>query len=643
MHVTIARTVNTLTVLGATVALLLGCYQVFRLYGVTGWVISTTEFYYASLACLLPLVFLHLPLKKGGRPLWVGLDFLLAALSLGCFIFFAVTARESVDNAWSYLAPLDARIISAVGLILVIEGARRAGGNVILGILILLGLYPVWAQMLPLVFPGIGLTLPDLVAYHMFSEDSLTGLATRAFVDYVIGFVLFGAILSHTGAGQFFLGLSFSLLGRTRGGPAKVAVLSSGLMGSLSGAVTSNVITTGSITIPSMIRSGILAKRAAAIEACASTGGVFMPPIMGSTAFVMASFLNVPYFELIVAAFIPAVLYYVSLILQIDAYAGAKDLPRVAEEDIPPIWQTVREGWLYVLAFALLVYLMLGLQQEGRAPYIAGAAVLVLNQFTSGRLSIRGLYDIIRETGTILVSLGSVIAGISLVVGALMASGMVGTLTNDMIRLAGENGLLLLIMGAATCFVLGIGMTITAAYVFLAIVLAPGLGKLGYEPMAIHLFIMYWSMVSFITPPVAIAAFAAASIAKVPPMSVGVEAVRFGSVIFFVPFLFVYDNKLLMMGSWEEILRAVAFAVVALWLLASACQGYLPLGGRLPKGYLRLPTMLLLAAAALCLVFPAEYPAAWVLRGVGLAMASGAVLVCISSDGVRDRERSRAS
>ena len=349
------------------------------------------------------------------------------------------------------------------------------------------------------------------------------GLPFQAFANLVIGFVLFGVVLQHTGGGRFFLNLAFALLGRQRGGPAKVAVVSSGLMGSMSGSVVTNVLTTGQMTIPAMQRAGMPGHVAGGVEACASTGGVLLPPIMGSTAFIMATFLEIPYMEVAAAAALPAVLYFFSLYMQIDALAARSGLAGQAEGDTPGVAATLADGWFYLGAFALLIFLLIFLQREALAPYYASAALMILNQLSPGhRLSRTQFMDLLVGAGAF-VGGGMVVilAGVGLVVGALSLTGLSGTLVNDLLSMAGSNLGLLLLLGAATSFVLGIGMTVTAAYIFLAVVLAPALVEQGLAPLSAHLFILYWAMLSYITPPVALGAYAAASIAGASPLRTG--------------------------------------------------------------------------------------------------------------------------
>lgn len=298
----------------------------------------------------------------------------------------------------------------------------------------------------------------------------------KSFGELVVGVILFGAVLARTGGGEFFNDLALALVGHFRGGAAKVAIFASGLMGSLSGSVISNVLSTGAVSIPTMKRSGFAAKTAAATEACASTGGVLMPPIMGATAFIMASFLGVPYSEIVIAAVIPSILFYFGLFLQLDAYAAARNLKGVPRAELPSIWATLKSGWLYIFVFALLIWMMIGLRIESSAPYYVTLLLLVINQIVPRtRLSWTGFRDLLWNVGAVLVELTSVLIGVGLVVGAFSATGLVGTLVNDLVFLAGNSAAALLVMGAITAFIFGMGMTVTACYVFLAVVLAPAL------------------------------------------------------------------------------------------------------------------------------------------------------------------------
>ena len=537
-----------------------------------------THYFYALMALLLSPAFLIFPaLKSHAQNVWIfTLDVLLMLTSFSVCVYFFNNADLILDEGWEFGAPESALWACYLLWILALEAVRRVAGLALFFLAALFSLYPIFAGDMPGPISGLSTTLDDTAAYHATSIESLLGIPFRAFANLVIGFLLFGVALQRTGGGKFFIDLAFALLGQVRGGPAKVAILSSGLMGSMSGSVITNVLTTGQLTIPAMQKSGFRSDYAAGVEACASTGGVLLPPVMGSTAFVMATFLGVPYYQVALAGLIPALLYFTGLFIQIDAYAARHRLEGLPKESLPGIRQTLRQGWFYLFAFAMLVVLLVVLQREAIAPYIATALLLVLNQFSKQhRWKFADLGGFLLSTGKLLIEIIVILSGVGLIVGALSMTGLAGTLVNELLFLAGGSVGLLLVMGALTSFVLGIGMTVTAAYIFLAIILAPALIQGGLDPMSVHLFILYWGMLSFITPPVALGAFAAASIAGASPMRTGFTAMRLGSVIYFIPFFFVLDTGFILQGSLLHTLNLVVQALLGMWLIAGAMQAYL--------------------------------------------------------------------
>ncbi|MEZ5490872.1 MAG: TRAP transporter fused permease subunit [Gammaproteobacteria bacterium] len=532
------------------------------------------HYYYALLGLLLPLCFLIYPPFPRARRYWY--DIVLALAALAACGFFFTNAETMLDYGWEFTAPTYAVWISYLLWLLIMEAVRRSGGWVLFFLVLTFSLYPIVADKLPGPISGMASTGAETAAYHVMSIESILGLPFRAFAELVIGFLIFGIALQHTGGGRFFINLAFALFGHVRGGSAKVAIVSSGLMGSMSGSVITNVLTTGQMTIPAMQKDGMEKEYAAGIEACASTGGVLLPPIMGSTAFVMATFLNVPYTTVALAATLPAALYFFGLFVQVDAYAARMGLVGTPRDQLPSVAETMKQGWFYIAAFGVLVFLLVYLQREAVAPFIATGLLLVLNQLSpSHRWNLQNTGAFLVATGKLLMELLTIMAGVGLIVGALSITGLSGTLVNDLLYLAGDSTLLLLLMGAFTSFLLGIGMTVTAAYVFLAIVLAPALIQGGLDPMSVHLFILYWGMLSFITPPVALGAFAAASIAGASALATGFKAMRLGSVIYFIPFFFVLDPALILSGSWWEILLSTATVVLGIVLIAGALQSYL--------------------------------------------------------------------
>lgn len=546
-----------------------------RLFG--GIVFIDNRYLYLLAAFTLPLAFLAYPVSgrdAGARVPWY--DGLAAAFTSAAGVYFAWNSDRILAEGWEYSAPSVAIAISGLFWLLTVEAVRRTGGSPIAIIIVVVSLYPVYAGKMPGPIAGLAQSLPDTIAYHALSAESAFGIPMKAFGELVVGFIVFGVTLNHTGGGKFFNDVAFALVGHIRGGAAQVGVVSSALQGSISGSVISNVISSGVVTIPAMKRTGFTAKYAGAVEAVASTGAVLMPPVMGSTAFVMASFLNLPYGEIALAATIPALLFYFGLMVQIDAYSARRGLRGLSRAELPRLGSTLRDGWLYIVVFAVLVYFMIEESREALAPYYATALLLIVNQILPRhRMNAERFVAYLAATGRGLAEIVAILTGVGFIIGAFSVTGLAGTLANDLVYLAGNAPLILLVMGAITSFVFGMGMTVTACYIFLAIVLAPPLVKAGLDPLAVHLFIMYWGMVSFITPPVALASFAAAPIARCSPFSVGFEAMRMGSVMYFVPFFFVLNPALIMRGSPQEIVIVTVTAAIGILFIGAALQGYL--------------------------------------------------------------------
>lgn len=586
---------------------LLAINQLFNIGFFVGHIWLDNKYQYALFGLLVPLAFLIFPASNAAdkkKVPWY--DILAATIMFGLLFYFFLNAEKILDSGWEMGAPTHIVTLGFFLWVLVLEATRRAGGTALFVIVSLISLYPLYADVMPGPISGLSSSVADTLAYHTLSAESMLGIPMQALANLVIGFLIFGVALTQTGGGAFFINLAFALLGHVRGGPAKVAIFSSGLMGSMSGSVVSNVITTGVLTIPAMRKTGFSRSYAAGVEACASTGGVLMPPIMGSTAFIMAVFLDVPYITIAVAAIVPSVLYYLALFIQIDAFAARNNMPGIPREKLPSLKKTLLEGWHFIAVFVLLIVMLIYLKQEVLAPFYATVLLLVINQiFPHTRWKMKNFYDFIEATGKLLSEIASILVGVGLIVGALSITGMAGTLVNDLIFIAGGNILVLLAMGAITSFVMGIGMTVTAAYIFLAIVLAPALIQGGLNPMAVHLFILYWGMVSFITPPVALGAFAAASIAGASPMKTGFQAMRLGSIIYFVPFFFVLDPALILQGDLSRTALLFVSAVGGVILIASALQGYLIGIGNLHRhSVLGWPIRGLIMVGGLCLATP---------------------------------------
>lgn len=609
-------------------AVALAIHQLFNIQ-LFGIVLIEGRYLYILGAIFLALAFLVFPLRpsKGAGIA----DWALFALALAAGAYFAWTAEESLDFGWEFAAPDEARWVSILFYLLILEATRRAGGLVLFIIVVLFSLYPTVADQIPDPLSGFASPFWDLAPYHMISSESSFGIPMRAFGNLVIGFIIFGAVLQQTGGGQFFNDLALALVGRFRGGAAKVAIFASGFMGSMSGSVISNVLTTGAVSIPAMKRTGFSARHAAATEACASTGGVLMPPIMGATAFVMASFLSRPYVEIALAAAIPSLLFYFGLFAQIDAYAARRGLKGLERSEVPSLREAGREGWPYLLVFALLIFLMVAWRMDTLAPFYATALLLLINQLLKRyRFTLRSAGDLIVNVGRALAELTAILLGVGLIVGAFSATGLAGTLVNELIFMAGDSVFALLFMGALTAFVFGMGMTVTACYIFLAVVLAPALEQAGLNQLAVHLFILYWGMVSYITPPVALGAFAAATMAGAGPMRTGLEAMRLGGVIYVAPFFFVLNPALIGEAPALEVAAALSAALAGIWFLSSAMQGHVSLIGDLPAGPLGMAARVTLAAGGLLLALPGGGETGLshiMLAAIGFALSAPALLL----------------
>ncbi|MGH1351013.1 MAG: TRAP transporter permease [Methyloligellaceae bacterium] len=593
------------------IATIIGVYlavnQFFNLGFFIDYTILDNNYQYGLLALFIPFVFIVFPATKGAsRESVPWYDWVLFAATIATVCLFMYMSKEILDKGWEFGAPLHMVIAAVLLWVILLEATRRAGGFSLFIIVAIISVYPLFADKMPNIISGQTSSWQDAAAYHAMSNESILGIPMRALANLVIGFLIFGVALQQTGGGKFFINLAFALLGHVRGGPAKVAIFASGLMGSMSGSVISNVVTTGVMTIPAMRKTGFSRHYAAGVEACASTGGVLMPPIMGATAFIMSVFLETPYITIAVAAIIPSVFYFFALFVQIDAHAAREKMPGLTREELPKISETLREGWHFIAVFVLLIVMLVYLKREAHAPFYATALLILINQVASKeRWDLTALKNFIISTGKLLVEITAILAGVGLVVGAFSVTGMTSTFVNELVFMAGGNTLVLLVMGAITSFIMGIGMTVTAAYIFLAIVLAPALVQGGLDPLAAHLFIFYWGMVSYITPPVALGAYTAATVAGAPPIRTGFEAMRLGSIIYFVPFFFVLDTAFILKASWPHIIMMTVSALIGITMIAGALQGYLVgLGDLTKNAFTQWPVRLLLMVAGLCLATP---------------------------------------
>lgn len=578
-----------------------------------GFMLLETAYYYCLIAFYGSLVFLLFPASKtSSRERVPFYDIFLFFLCFGISLYFSAVALKVVERGWEFVAPPLPTAFSLILWLLMLEAVRRVAGGVLMGTCLFFSFYPLFAHVMPGFLEGRDFSILATARYHAMSVESILGIPMKVVGSLLIGFMIFGVVLQSTGGGRFFINFALAVWGHSRGGPAKVAVISSALFGTMSGSVISNVVSTGSMTIPTMKRAGYPPYYAGAVEACASTGGALMPPVMGTAAFIMASFLSTPYWKICLAALVPSMLYYLGLFLQADGYAARAGLKGLDRKELPSLWVTLKDGWFYLLALFALIYLLLYLRIEAWAPFYASALLILLSMTKKeSRLSWNSFLQLVMGTGKFLSELVAILGAIGLIIGALSMTGVAHSFSRELVSFAGGNVVLLLLIGALTSFILGMGMTAAACYIFLAIVLAPALTESGLNPLAVHLFVMYWGLVSFITPPVALGAITAASIAQADPIKTGLQAMKLGAVIYFVPFFFVFNPALVLQAPLKEVAFPLLTATVGVFLISGSLEGYLQGLGRLD-----LPSRIWLLIAGGLLAVPE-----WRTDLVGFGMA----------------------
>ncbi|MFH1034802.1 MAG: TRAP transporter permease [Pseudomonadota bacterium] len=572
--------------LSTTAGVLSSLYQLFH-WGFLGTLMGSA-YYYLLLVCFLPPVFLLYPARgraESNKPPFY--DLLFTGLALASSFYLCWHAEEIAAMGWEIYPPLEPLLTGAVLVVLILEAARRVGGPVFAGLCLFFTTFGLYSSHLPSLLQGMSYSPSRLAAYFSMGPSGIIGLPMRVVGNILIGYMIFAVALQITGGGRFFMDLSAALFGFVRGGSAKVAIFSSALFGSISGSAISNVLTTGAITIPTMKKAGYPPHYAGAIEACASTGGVLMPPVMGATAFVMAEFLGLPYVDICIAAVVPSFMYYAGLFLQADAYAARVGLKGIPQSQLPSLRDTVRNGWVYIAALSLLVWMLLYMRWDVWAPFVSATLLLLAGSLRRrDALRLPQWIGFVRGVGTVLAELAALLAAIGMIIGALSITGVAHSFSTEIIKLASGKIWLLLGLGAITSFILGMGMTITACYVFLAMVLAPALVRSGLNPLAVHLFIMYWGMASYITPPVALASFAGAGIAGADPMKTGFKSMQLGAVNYFVPFFFVLNPGLIFQGQPWEVAQAIVGCFVGMAVISASLEGWV-LGLGKPPLWLR--------------------------------------------------------
>ena len=502
-------------------------------------------------------------------------DWVLALVTLGLMSYIAWNYQWFLLNA-AYTPPL-MLVLGIFVILLVMEGLRRSTGWVLFSIVIVFMIYGLLAHLVPAPLTGTYTPPAELALYLAFDTNALIGIPLGVATTIVVIFIFMGQVLFNTGGGEFVTDIAMATMGHRRGGAAKISVLASGLFGTISGSAISNATTVGVVTIPLMQRSGYSGVDAGAIEANASTGGQFMPPVMGAAAFLMAEFLEMPYADVVVASIIPALLYYFAIFVQVDLVA-ARDRIRFLVEDLPRARDVLRAGWHFIVPFVVLIYALFFMQAEAEVAALYAAATIVvlgaLRSYKGQRMTVRRLAASFWGAGIATTELVMIVAAAGFVIGILNKSGGGFALTLALVQLGGGNLYMLLLLAAVICIVLGMGMPTTGVYVLLAALVAPSLVEAGVAKLSAHMFILYFGMMSMITPPIALAAFAAASISKADPMKTGFVAMRMGWVAYVIPFLFVLSPTLLMVGTPWKIALNAATATVGVYVVSVAMIGF---------------------------------------------------------------------
>ena len=487
--------------------------------------------------------------------------------------------------------------VALAGLLLVIEFTRRTSGWTLPILAFVFIAYVFLGPYLPGILNHNGYSLERFVTY-VYGLDGVFGVTTDVSSKYIILFIIFGAFLQMSGVGQYFMKVAFAVAGGLRGGPAKVAVFSSALMGMINGTSAGNVVATGSLTIPLMKKTGYPARFAAATEATASSGGQLLPPIMGAGAFLMAEITGIKYSEIIIAAAIPAILYFTSVYFMVDFQAVKSGLVGLSRKQLPSFNEIGRHVYLFIPVLLLIVMLV-----QGRSVIFAGTVGIissfVISLFSKEtRMGLKKILLALELGMKNALQLIAIVACAGIIVGVIALTGVGQRFSSLLLSIADNNMLLALIFAMAIAIILGMGMPTTAAYAVAASAVAPGLINMGLDPLTAHLFVFYFAVISAITPPVALAAFAAAGISGTDPMKTGFKAFQLGLAAFIVPFMFFYSPELLLeAGNTVTIALAVITALLGVYLLAAAVQGWF--FGKSAKWYSRI---LLLAAALLFMI-----------------------------------------
>ena len=556
-------------VIAVVITILMSINWTFDLRFFCNVIMEEYTFYYLIVGLIAPMSFMYIPVsKKASREMmdvYFWFDMLIALLICASNIYLAINAYNIYTYGWEIIAPKIAVIISVFLWVCYIEMARRSGGNAITIVILLFSALPLYTQYLPGILNGISKTFLKTAQMHILGTDSGMGTLIRTFCSVVLPYTIFGTVIVGCGGGEFFLRLAMQIFGRFRGGMAKVAVASSALFGSISGNPVVNVMTTGCVTIPAMKESGFDSNMAGAVEATASTAGTMTPPIMGTASFVMASMLGISYSEVALGAIFPILMYYICVFFSIDFYSHEKGLVGMKKEEIPSMKLALSTGWFFIPTMAVLIYFIFFKNMIPEAALFSSALAVILVQFDKRtRFNKERIFKMLKDIGTNCLEVMGVMLGVGFIMGSFSMTGLGVSFPHAMYVLANGNVILLVFLTALTSFIMGMGMTTICCYIFLAVTMAPALTQAGLNQFAVHMFILYCGMLSYITPPVAVATIPAAMISGGDGMKIGMKACKIGMPLFLLPFLFIANPALLLHDANTLcVIKSMLFATLA--------------------------------------------------------------------------------
>ena len=552
--------------------------SIYHLYVAYAGSLEAHAFRSTHLAFVLVLCFLLNPLgrKKWTDPrnAWFSVDLLLVGLTIAIQVYTLWDLDAFIFRRGD-LSQMDIYAGTAM-IILLMEATRRAVGWAMMFIALFFLAQTAFSDKLFWIFYGPPSSWFTMVDYLFMRENGMYSIPIMVMATYIFLFILFGAILVRSGAGRFFINVALALTGSKVGGPAKASVLSSCLMASVSGSAVANVVTTGSFTIPLMKRIGYRPYFAGAVEACASSGGQIMPPVMGAAAFVIAEFLNVPYLKVALAGLFPALIYFFSIFVMVHFEARKRNLATVSKAELPNLKYEIKRGGHLFLAIIVIVVLMMVGYTPMLAAFWAIMSILILSSLRKEtRMTPTDMLSAFEEGARLAVSVSVACAAAGIIIGCVFVSGIGLKFTNVIVSLAGGNLWIALFLTMGSSMILGMGLTTTAVYITLAALVIPALIKMGVVPIAAHLFAFYFGLVSAITPPVALASFAAAGIAGSNPMQTGWCSLRLGIAKYMLPFVFVFAPGLLFVGTWDQIIMAIVGGFAGIYALTATTEGWI--------------------------------------------------------------------